>query len=89
MESKTLHCQDCGKDFDFSEDEQKFFADKGFGDPKRCPDCRSAKKQSRRGEKNFTKITCAECGAEADVPFVPREDGPPVLCKPCFDAKKK
>jgi CxxC-x17-CxxC domain-containing protein len=88
MGNKTLTCADCGNQFEFSEEEQNFFAEKGFADPKRCPDCRSAKKDQRK-EKRFTKVTCAECGQEAEVPFVPRKDGPPVLCKTCFDAKNK
>ncbi len=85
--AKTLVCQDCGKDFEFSDEEQKFFADKGFEDPKRCQDCRNAKKNDRRQARSTT-VVCAECGKEATVPFVPRKDGPPVLCKDCFDKKK-
>ena len=88
MANKTLTCQDCGNEFEFTAEEQNFFAEKGFGDPKRCQACRSAKKDDRR-EKRFTKVTCAECGSEAEVPFVPKKDGPPVLCKACFEAKKK
>jgi len=33
------------------------------------------------------KITCSECGQEAEVPFKPIE-GRPVYCKDCF-AKKR
>jgi len=84
MESKTLTCADCAQPFEFTAEEQQFFAEKGFGDPKRCPKCRSAKKQARRAA--FTKVTCAECGAETEVPFVPKSDRP-VYCRACFDAR--
>jgi len=84
MESKTLTCQDCGKQFEFSAEEQQFFADKGFAEPKRCPQCRSAKKQDRHA--TFTKVNCAECGVETEVPFVPKSDRP-VYCRACFEAK--
>jgi len=47
---KTLNCVDCSATFTFSAGEQEFFAGKGFtNEPKRCPDCRQAKKQQRRG----------------------------------------
>ncbi|MEM2089993.1 MAG: CxxC-x17-CxxC domain-containing protein [Candidatus Pacearchaeota archaeon] len=44
----------------------------------------------RRGFRNFRrmhKITCSECGKEAEVPFKPRE-GTPVYCRECFMKKK-
>lgn len=84
MESMQLTCQDCGNSFEFTAEEQKFFAEKGFENPKRCPQCRAAKKQNRRAA--FTKVTCSECGAETEVPFVPK-DGRPVYCRACFEAK--
>ena len=39
------------------------------------------------GPREMHKITCAECGNEAEVPFKPRE-GTPVLCKECYFKKK-
>ena len=35
----------------------------------------------------MTKIKCAECGKEDEVPFKPR-DGTSVLCKECYFKKK-
>lgn len=51
MEDRTLVCQDCGKEFIFTEGEQAFYKEKGFeNEPKRCPDCRKARKaQNNRG----------------------------------------
>lgn len=78
-----LTCVDCGQQFEFSVDEQKFFEEKGFGEPKRCLNCRRAKKDNRKN--TFTKVTCANCGQETEVPFVPKGDRP-VLCRACFEA---
>lgn len=51
MPDKTLQCKDCGSDFVFTEGEQAFYKEKGFeNDPVRCPDCRKARKQSRRNQ---------------------------------------
>jgi DNA-directed RNA polymerase subunit RPC12/RpoP len=57
MPDKTLVCQDCGKEFVFTEGEQAFYKEKGFeNEPKRCPDCRKAKKQQRRqGSYDYNK----------------------------------
>jgi len=39
------------------------------------------------GPREMHKITCSECGKEAEVPFKPRE-GTPVYCRECFFKKK-
>ena len=44
-----LTCADCGHDFIWSAKEQEFFAEKGFQQPKRCKECRQAKKAQRGG----------------------------------------
>jgi CxxC-x17-CxxC domain-containing protein len=49
MADKTLTCRDCGTSFTFTEGEQDFYAQKGYSDPTRCPDCRAAKKAARAG----------------------------------------
>ncbi|MFQ6094169.1 MAG: zinc-ribbon domain containing protein [bacterium] len=45
MANKTLACQDCGRDFIFTEEEQSYYAERGFQDPKRCKPCREARKR--------------------------------------------
>lgn len=45
---KSIQCSDCGTTFTFTAGEQEFFASKGFtNEPKRCPQCRRAKKEQR------------------------------------------
>ncbi len=49
-EDKQITCADCGAIFTFNADDQEYYASKGYSEPKRCPDCRAAKKaQSSRG----------------------------------------
>lgn len=82
-QDKTLVCRDCGKEFVFTAGEQEFYAEKGFeNEPLRCPDCRQARKQSRRSREMF-EIVCASCGKVDKVPFEPRQDKP-VYCSDCF-----
>lgn len=45
---KQLTCVDCGAEFTFTAEDQEFHASRGFSnEPKRCPDCRRARKASR------------------------------------------
>lgn len=47
---KSLTCVDCGLAFTFTAGEQEFHASKGFtNEPRRCPDCRSARRTNRDG----------------------------------------
>ena len=43
MDSMKIKCQDCGKEFVFTEKDQKFYEEKGFVPPKRCKACRNAR----------------------------------------------
>lgn len=42
-----IKCEDCGEEFDFVENEQKFYEEKGFPPPKRCKACRLERKNKR------------------------------------------
>ena len=87
-QDEMLICEDCGKEFTFTVGEQEFYAEKGLTNkPKRCPDCRKAKKQQHRGKKRMFDAVCAKCGVQTQVPFNPTQ-GRDVLCKACFDAAK-
>lgn len=87
---KTLVCRDCGNSFVFTAGEQGFYLEKGLlNEPQRCPDCRANRRRERttgsgpNGGRESSTITCASCGREATVPFVPRLDRP-VYCADCF-----
>jgi hypothetical protein len=47
MPDQTLTCVDCQTQFQFTERDQEFFAEKGFTPPKRCKPCRDIKKQNK------------------------------------------
>ncbi len=93
FQDKTLTCQDCGKSFTFTVEEQRFHAEKGYMNvPKRCPDCRRAHREGReerggheygRPGRKMYSATCAQCGKRTEVPFQPRGDRP-VYCSDCY-----
>lgn len=90
-QDKTLSCRDCGAEFIFTASEQDFYAEKGFtNEPTRCKDCRNARKNSNGGNsarREMFPATCAECGAQTQVPFKPRDDRP-VYCSECFSKQR-
>lgn len=87
---KTLTCRECGQEFIFTAGEQEFYHQKQLmNEPGRCPTCRASRRAAMagrgdRGPREMHTIICAECGAEAEVPFLPRNDKP-VYCSACFD----
>ena len=89
FEDRTLTCKECGKEFVFSASEQEFYAEKGFqNEPKRCKECRHARKEAKRNSTEYFETTCAKCGGVARVKFQPREDKP-VYCSECFAKMKE
>ena len=96
-QDRTLTCQDCGRDFTFSADDQSYFASRGYiHDPKRCMACRASRRGTSssgssvgydRPQREMHPAVCAECGTETTVPFRPRGDRP-VYCRTCFDRQR-
>ena len=94
FQDKSLVCSDCGATFTFDAGEQEFFATKGYtNEPKRCPTCRAARKESQgnrntngynRPIRQMFPAVCAQCGKNTEVPFEPTS-GRPVYCRDCYN----
>jgi CxxC-x17-CxxC domain-containing protein len=93
---RTLNCVECGAEFVFTADDQEFHARKGYQEPKRCPNCRQARRQDRGGggggggyggSRQMYDAVCDNCGQNTQVPFLPRQDRP-VYCSDCFSKMK-
>ena len=88
FQDKPLKCSDCGATFTFSVEEQEFFQSKGYvNEPKRCPECRQARKTERFGNSFGSRrqkfpVTCGECGKDNEVTFGPRGEWPG-YCRDC------
>lgn len=92
-QDKTLLCRDCDNEFLFSAGEQEFFASKGYvNEPRRCPSCRASYRARQtalgaapgRPAREMYPAVCAQCGAQTQLPFLPRLEKP-VYCSTCFD----
>jgi len=46
LKTKTITCVDCNTEFIFSVGEQCFYLSKGLAEPKRCSNCRKARKDT-------------------------------------------
>jgi CxxC-x17-CxxC domain-containing protein len=94
----TLECQDpqhdentnsAPREFPFTAEEARFYAEKGFDQPRRCPACRAAKKtRFNSSQRSMHDAVCASCGRQTQVPFEPRGDRP-VYCDDCFRQMKQ
>jgi len=90
-QDRTLTCQECNQSFTFTADDQQYHAEKGYSnEPKRCPDCRANRRAGGGGgggsygsSREMHPATCAQCGKETQVPYMPRGDRP-VYCSDCF-----
>lgn len=91
MADKTLTCRDCGQTFTFTAGEQEFYQSHGLvNEPRRCPQCRTTKRQSRSGDggnREMYDVVCANCGKPTQVPFQPRQERP-VYCSQCYSTMK-
>ncbi len=93
-EDKNLTCTDCSATFVFSADDQSYHAETGYqNEPKRCPDCRSARRAGGGGgggygggSREMHPAVCAQCGKDTEVPFRPSGDRP-VYCSDCFSKR--
>ena len=99
FDDRTLTCVECNQSFVFTADDQQYHADKGYtNEPKRCPNCRQARRANRGfdggggggggggfggGRREMHPVVCAECGKDTEVPFLPRGDRP-VYCNECY-----
>jgi len=88
-ESTTVTCADCGTEC------QVPFVPR-TDRPVYCSDCFRQNKPRDSGNDRYsrddrreesTTVTCADCGTECQVPFVPRTDRP-VYCSDCFRQNK-
>ncbi|MFC1901724.1 CxxC-x17-CxxC domain-containing protein [Chloroflexota bacterium] len=99
FQDKTLECSDCGNTFTFGVEEQEQFQSRGYtNEPKRCLDCRQARKAARpensgnsygnssygyTPRRQLFPAVCADCGKATEVPFEPSQ-GRPVYCSDCY-----
>jgi CxxC-x17-CxxC domain-containing protein len=88
LEDKIIICKDCHSTFLFSSGEQGFFLEKGLlNEPQRCPVCREQRRRERAVYHRTSTVTCADCGQETTVPFVPRLNLP-VYCDGCYKSAR-
>lgn len=101
---RTLTCADCGQEFMFSADDQRFYAERGFTDPRRCPSCRAIRKANREaegggwggsrsggyGRSEPREMFSATCAECGREAQVPFRptSGRPVYCADCFASRR-
>ena len=56
MKNKVIRCQDCCNNFVFTAKQQESYAERGWGDPIRCPSCRARKKEIFRINEDYKRM---------------------------------
>ena len=86
--NKPVYCSDC-----FRESRHEDLGDDRYPRNDRRESRRDDRRESRRDDRFSRKrkesafVTCADCGTECEVPFVPKTDRP-VYCSDCFKQNK-
>ena len=105
MTDRTLTCAQCGQDFTFSAEDQRYHAERGYQDPKRCPACR-AERRSNRGDSGGSyggsssyggydrpqrQMYSATCAQCGKEALVPFEPrgDKPVYCSDCYQPRQR
>ena len=89
FKEKTLICRDCGRNFIWTANEQKFFADKGLKNvPSRCENCRLIYKEKHKF-KVSSPVKCSDCQAEGEIAYLPENKKDLILCETCFAKRQK
>lgn len=52
MEDKEIKCKECGETFVLTVDDQKWYKNKGFTEPKRCKSCRALRRAKVIGKED-------------------------------------
>ena len=86
--NKPVYCDDC-----FRESRRENLGDDRYSRNDRQEYRRDNRRESRRDDrfsrskKESAFVTCADCGTECEIPFVPKTDRP-VYCSDCFRKNK-
>ncbi|MBI3268263.1 MAG: zinc-ribbon domain containing protein [Planctomycetes bacterium] len=105
FQDKNLTCVECGTSFVFTADDQEFHQKKGYtSEPKRCPECRKARRRAEGGGggggggggmgggmgRSDRPMFTATCASCGGKADVPFEpkQNRPVYCRDCYSKVK-
>jgi len=94
-EDQVIVCEECGKEFVHSAEDQARYADRGFTNaPKRCRPCREERK-AQEAQGDAKTLVCEECGQEfihsaKDQAYYTERGftNVPKRCRTCRDKRK-
>lgn len=85
MADEEITCRECRKIFTFTERERQRFEKRGFAPPRRCPQCRAARRAAEplKTAAGRFEVICQNCKDRGSIAFEPKE-GAIYLCEDCF-----
>lgn len=79
----VLACDDCGKNYKIIPQELSRLRKNGLPIPKKCPDCRLAKRLQKRNPRKLYDRNCSKCNAPIQTTYSP--DKPEIVyCQKCY-----
>jgi len=67
MKDKTIVCAQCNGTFILSAEEMERILSKGFGLPKRCPDCRKKKNKVGKSSDDYGRVKGRKRNSRRDL----------------------
>jgi hypothetical protein len=83
MESKTINCQNCKKDFIIEPDDFNFYEKIKVPAPTWCPECRLIRRLVWRNDRYLSKVNCGLCSQSTFSAFT-QDSGYTIYCANCF-----
>ncbi len=78
MSDETIICEDCGRSFIWSSEDQRYYRERNFARPKRCKSCRERRKAgSRQGMQGWNSAPSAASPSPARKPVEPQRSTRP------------
>ena len=83
METKTIHCKNCSKDFIVDTDDQAFYEKANVPLPTHCPRCRRLRRLAWFNDYILYSRDCFQCGTHF-ISIYATNNAEKVLCPKCF-----
>ena len=77
-------CKQCGKNYNFVKQEEKFYEDNNIDKPDKCFNCRHENRLKQKNPRQLWDRKCAKCQADIKTSYYPKRPEQ-VYCRKCYN----